>query len=496
MAEETPHSLNPLALSQSWGQDEHDDIHTAPLIALEEVLETSRLRRGISREQLLSELLRDLDHRRLIPLIGMLPRGWRIAPAVLPERLRGIATLLEDGLLSPLLLAALADDLQHLLPTPENQPPSALELWRQPSVALKPGHGVGVPSNLKNCRLLANQPITSDALFDRKQLGRTPLGKGLTAVGSGLVWHNEGLVMLQNESSQRMNELMAQVLNCLAANRLPEALHHSEPFLFEGLSSGRQLIELLNRQGWHCCGRIRASVASFGLGASQAKGRGRWLQVPLAMPYRTGLEDDRNQEILSLLPHCSFELELQPQDNDSILLQYCQGIEGMNGWVAMNDLHRPWQNDRHNGTVAYPSQPSTQQRLADAIEITELIAAVHNVEASSQKLHLGGYGALGYCIDSTALLEQCLNGSTHLFPLTLGGIWRERLRRRLDILLDQGFCINTSVVDRYRWGLDTLPQDLNLQGSARLEAMQRLSSCQPSHSPFALVRSLNGEVDL
>ena len=63
MAEEIPHSLNPLALSQSWGQDEHDDIHTAPLIALEEVLETSSLRRGISREQLLSELLRDLDHR-------------------------------------------------------------------------------------------------------------------------------------------------------------------------------------------------------------------------------------------------------------------------------------------------------------------------------------------------------------------------------------------------------------------------------------------------
>ena len=105
------------------------------------MLETSSLRRGISREQLLSELLRDLDHRRVIPLIGMLPRGWRMAPAVLPERLRGIATLLEDGLLSPLLLAALADDLQHLLPTAENQPLSALELWRQPSVALKPGHG-------------------------------------------------------------------------------------------------------------------------------------------------------------------------------------------------------------------------------------------------------------------------------------------------------------------------------------------------------------------
>jgi hypothetical protein len=41
-----------------------------------------------------------------------------------------------------------------------------------------------------------------------------------------------------------------------------------------------------------------------------------------------------------------------------------------------------------------------------------------------EKLHLGGYGAIGFCIDSTALLEQALTGSTNMFPLTLGGLWR------------------------------------------------------------------------
>ena len=40
-----------------------------------------------------------------------------MAPVILPERLRGIAILLEDGSLSPLLLAALADGLHQLLPT-------------------------------------------------------------------------------------------------------------------------------------------------------------------------------------------------------------------------------------------------------------------------------------------------------------------------------------------------------------------------------------------
>ena len=134
-----------------------------------------------------------------------------------------------------------------------------------------------------------------------------------------------------------------------------------------------------------------------------------------------------------------------------------------------------------------------EEIAGDAMEFTELMAAVHNLAASTDHLHLGGYGALGYCIDSTALLEHGLNGSSSLFPITLGGLWRERLRRSLETLLGQGFIINSSVADRYRWSLDTLPQDLCLQGSARKAASQRLVSTQPSHSPFELVRELNGE---
>ena len=497
MTEKIPLSKDPLGLSQNWGIDEHDQTHIAALIGLQNVLETSCLRQGIRRDQLLSELLRDLNHQRLIPLLAILPRGWRMAPAYLPERLRGIAALLGDGLLSPLLLAALADDLQHLIPPRESQQPNAIERWRQESIALEPGHDIALPNDLNSCQALANRQLPSTAGTTQHEKGKgacpPPLKERLAALGNALVWHNEGLAMIQNKSSQRMNKILAQVLNRLAANRLPAQWKPSEAFVFEGLPSGQSLIDLLINQGWQCRGRIRASVASFGLGASQPVESGGWRQIPLAVPYRTGLEDEHNQEILALLPHCSFEMELKPQKGDSFLLQYYQGIEGVNGWAAMNDLHRPWQNDRHNGTVAYPGEPFTGQRLSDAMEFTELMAAVHNLAASTDHLHLGGYGALGYCIDSTALLEHGLNGSSSLFPITLGGLWRERLRRSLETLLGQGFIINSSVADRYRWSLDTLPQDLCLQGSARKAARQRLVSTQPSHSPFELVRELNGE---
>ncbi len=487
---------DPLAITPNWGQQQDDQTTTAPLIGLQNVLETSCLRQGISRNQLLSDVLRDLDHRRLIPLLAILPRGWRMAPAQLPERLRGFATLLGEGLLSPLLLGALADDLQHLSTPPDGQQPNAVERWRQESIAIEADQEVALPNNLKSCRSLAShqsQPSTTSALDKRNHAERALLKERLGALGSELIWRNEGLAMIQNGSSQRMNKILAQVLNRLAANRLPEPWNHSEQFVFEDVTSGSSLIAKMVQQGWQCVGKIRSSVASFGLGASQQLANGSWRQIPLAVPYRTGIENDQNEEILALLTHCSFEMELKSLAGEIILLQYCQGIEGVNGWFALNDLHRPWQNDRHNGTVTYPGESFTEQRLCEAMEFTELMAAVHNMEASSHQLRIGGYGALGYCIDSTALLEQALNGYVNMFPLTLGGLWRERLRRSLDELLEKGFLINCSVADRYRWALESLPQDLCIQGSARKGAKQRLRNSQPTHSPFELVRELNGE---
>ncbi len=41
--------------------------------------------------------------------------------------------------------------------------------------------------------------------------------------------------------------------------------------------------------------------------------------------------------------------------------------------------------------------------------------------------------------------------------------------------------------------LDQLPQDLFHDNQSRPEAHRRLKASQPRHSPFALVRALNGE---
>ncbi len=488
-----------LALSCQWGAREEDRTALAPLLPFPAVLEDSWLRRGIQRDAFLRELLQGLHQRRLIPLLAMLPRGWRLAPAALPEKLRGLGSLLEEGLVSPTLLAALADDLQHLLPAgdPDNASgTTALSRWTARHVVNpEDGSRQALPQSLQQWQELAKQSAQEPTPWPPTKAGSTSAAN-LGSLGAGLTWHNQGLTHLQPAHCRQANRLLAQVFNALGANRLPAAA--VEPFQFEAVASTAALMALLRRRGWSARARVRSSVASFGLGASTAAGDGTWHQIPLALPYRTGLLR-HGLEIESLLPHCCLELELQPPEAaEPVLLQYYQGSEGLNGWAAMNDLDRPWQNDRGNGTVAYPGPAFEAEHLDLALDLCDLMAAVHNSTAAAGQLRFGGYGALGFCIDSTALLEQALTGRSSLFPLTLGGIWRERLAQQLERLLNTGLSMaNTNhgdeAVERYRDALQRLPQDLSLHGEAALRAEARLIRSLPTHSPFVCVRALNGE---
>ena len=117
-------------------------------------------------------------------------------------------------------------------------------------------------------------------------------------------------------------------------------------------------------------------------------------------------------------------------EEDTIRLQCYQGNGGLCGWEGLNDLHRPWQNDRNNGTIRSFGERYTGQRLADGLDLCDGMAFVHNLEASERHLLHGGYGPLGLCIDSAALLQQALGGRCQAFPVLLGRIWRERLLKR------------------------------------------------------------------
>ena len=197
---------------------------------------------------------------------------------------------------------------------------------------------------------------------------------------------------------------------------------------FEGCGTTAELFDRFQAGGWQLRARWRSSIASFGLGASLHLPERGWCQVALALPMRTGFLDAQGQERLTLLPHCALELELSRGD-DQLLVQWYQGTEGLCGWEPLNDQPRPWQNDRANGTVRYADAIRSEPELARLARLTEVVALVHNRLASSRQLLLGGYGPLGLCIDSVALLQQAL--SAIAIPSTATAMTNTRIKTKV-----------------------------------------------------------------
>ena len=477
-----PPTPDPLDLNPDWPCP-------IPLLSLEEALEQSVFRSGLSRQEWLKRLARSFDKPALLPLLWLLPRDWRLAPPELPAHLQTLAGVVERGLLTPTVVAALADDLPHLLPAMAERMPSAVDLWAN-------REGPAIPAELAALLALPPpEPAPHPAASAPPPHGHSSHAEAWSALSGGLVWSNQGLSHEQSPEEMARNSRCARALNRLGANLLGPDLGGDQcaaPWTLEGCSSPAALVARLEQQGWQIWAQLRCGVTSFGLGASLplASGEG-WSQVPLALPIRTGLLDGNGEERVSLLPHCCLEMEWR-RDNALIRLQYYQGMEGLCGWEGLNDLHRPWQNDRHNGTLHYFGEPYRGERLSAALNLCDAMALVHNLEATDRHLFHGGYGPLGLCIDSAALLQQGLEGRCEVFPVLLGGLWRERLQRRCRQVLAIAPLgeEHRVALERYQEALVALPFDGFLQGAAADRARARLRACQPSSSPFAVVNQL------
>ena len=254
-------------------------------MAFEQALEQSVFRSGLSRSDWLKRLAADLHKPQLLALLWLLPRGWKLAPAQLPQQLQALGSVVERGLLTPALLAALADDLPHLWPDADHA--DALERWcsfDQPDLPQRSQELLQLPNN------------------DAEPPTPAPEANHLSG---GLLWHNAGLRHEQSWGERQRNSLTAKVLNRLGANRLSTAQpqRQVQPFRIDGCSSGAAWLKQLLEQGWQASAQLRASIASFGLGASLANPQGGWIQVPMALPIRTGLLGAGGQELQALLPH-------------------------------------------------------------------------------------------------------------------------------------------------------------------------------------------------
>ena len=74
---------DPLQLDPDWSC-------SVPLLAFEDALDQSVFRSGLTRSDWLKRLAHQLHKPQLLPLLWLLPKGWKLAPADLPQRLQSL----------------------------------------------------------------------------------------------------------------------------------------------------------------------------------------------------------------------------------------------------------------------------------------------------------------------------------------------------------------------------------------------------------------------
>ena len=108
-------------------------------------------------------------------------------------------------------------------------------------------------------------------------------------------------------------------------------------------------------------------------------------------------------------------------------VQHYHVISGFTGWHSNHNFDVPWLTDSVD--LGRPFEGREKYR---AVRIAGLAAC--SLNTAGRDLPHGGYGLLGVCNDSTAVVEQAIRGRTHVFPLTAIGRFQERTIHELHAL--------------------------------------------------------------
>lgn len=88
---------------------------------------------------------------------------------------------------------------------------------------------------------------------------------------------------------------------------------------------------------------------------------------------------------------------------------------GMCGWHSNHNADVPWVQPVST-TAIY-----TKEQALTAIRVSGLLACTFNSIGTEMDLPFGGYGVLGVCNDTAALVDCAVRGSTNMYPLLSTG---------------------------------------------------------------------------
>lgn len=288
------------------------------------------------------------------------------------------------------------------------------------------------------------------------------------------------------------NRLFAVLLNRLAYNYYNKEQGIDEEFAvkFAGIhiNTPHSFIWALLETGHEIEVCPRSAITTFGIGACVKEKDGSWTNIPLSYFFRTGYENESARPAHVGVPHGGMDLTISGPlvgKKSKCNIQFYMAIEGMCGWHSNHNVDVPW-------IIATAStEPYSKEKALQAVRMASLLSVTFNAIGTEQKLPFGGYGVLGVCNDTAALLDQAIRGTTNMYPLVSTGRYLMHIAKRL-VALRIGL-LNASKLEEELKDIQQMiaaimdiSSDLQASPSNALDATRRYLACLPRASVFQL----------
>ena len=236
----------------------------------------------------------------------------------------------------------------------------------------------------------------------------------------------------------------------------------------------------------------RQTITTFGMAACIKESDGSWSNVPIAFFFRTGYDRSDGRPAHFAAPHGGLDLTLKgplvPKRQDGsdgrCDIQYYMAIEGLCGWHSNHNAQVPWL-EAHAPSPVYSESESIR-----AVRLAGLLACTFNSIGTEMELPFGGYGALGVCNDTAAMVDYAVRGSTNLYPLISTGRFLMHVSRRclrLYITLVEKECTEEAKDMRALMSaVCNMESDIHTSPSQLIAASKRFHLCHPKIAHFQL----------
>ena len=236
------------------------------------------------------------------------------------------------------------------------------------------------------------------------------------------------------------NRLLAVILNKLSYNVYKKEQDKTDFFAVKMKENSKEIkcpgdfLQALLDSGHTITMQPRATVTSFGISVCIKEKDESWSNVPIGIFLQSGYEregDDRPAHYM--MPHGGMDLHLtgplvgkntEGKDRNCDI-QFYMAIDGLCAWHSDHNADVPW-IQKTAFTKVY-----TNQQVVLAAKLASVLAVTFNALGTEMDLPYGGYGVLGVCNDTAALLDFGVRGETSMFPLVSTGRFLIRISRRL-----------------------------------------------------------------